>query len=241
MQKLIITAMLVSSLFLLAGCMYPQENLAKNQITNDEQLKVVQQAIDQYVENNDGLLPIYTKENDTPIYQKYVIDFALLKQQGFLAEVPGSAFENGGTYQYVLIDVETNPTVKVIDLHLANELREIQQRVNLYRADHIYPPFGEKLDKYVYSLDHKKLNLEAEPFVKSPYSGENLPVYITTEGELMIDYRSDIYQLMREQDHSYQEGEDIRPLLTDHYPFVPAYSIPYVIENGEPVFAYELE
>src|SRR5690606_28633473 len=119
--------------------------------------------------------------------------------------------------------------------------REIQQRVNLYRADHTYPPFGKKLNKYVYSLDYKKLNLDTEPFVRSPYSGENLPVYITTEGELIIDYRSDIYQLMLEHDHSYQEGEDIRPLLTDHYPFVPAYSIPYVIENGEPIFAFELE
>ena len=84
------------------------------------------------------------------------------------------------------------------------------------------------------------MNLDSEPYVKSPYTGNNLPVYISTEGELIVDYRSDIYQLMQENDHPYQEGDDLRQLLTDHYPIVPAYSIPYTMEDGEPVFAFDL-
>lgn len=220
--------------------MYPEENLSKNQIANDEQLVIVQNAVDQYQEQTGGLLPIFTKDNDTPIYQKYVIDFSLLKQRSLLAEIPGTAFESGGTYQYVLIDVETEPKVKVIDLQLSNELRQIQQHVSLFRSDHTYPPYGEKIDQYVFSLDHNKMNLDSEPYVKSPYTGNNLPVYISTEGELIVDYRSDIYQLMQENDHPYQEGDDLRQLLTDHYPIVPAYSIPYTMEDGEPVFAFDL-
>lgn len=240
MTKKSVTAYLVLSLLLLAGCMYPEENLSKNQITNDEQLVIVQQAVNQYAEQTGGLLPIVTKDSDTPIYQKYVIDFSLLKQRSLLAEIPGSAFESGGTYQYVLIDVETDPTVKVIDLRVSNELREIQQRLSMFRAEHTYPPYGKKIDQYVYSLDYKELNLDTDPYVKSPYTGDNLPVYITTEGDLIIDYRSDIYRIMQENDYEYEEGDDIRQLLTDHFPVVPAYSIPYTIKEGEPVFANDL-
>ncbi|MFC4404344.1 hypothetical protein [Gracilibacillus xinjiangensis] len=228
-------------LILLTGCMYPSENLSQNQVANDVQLELVQEAIDQYVAQNDGRIPIYTKENDTPIYQKYIIDFNLLKQKNLIQSVPGSAFENGGVYQYVLIDVETEPKVKVIDLRISDQLRDIQQRLNIYLSDNNYPPFGEKIADGIYSLKHEELNLEAPPFVESPYSTNNLPVLIDTNGELLIDYRAELYQLLEGTENNYQEGEDIRRLITDNHPIVPAYSIPYTLSEGEPEFAPYLE
>ncbi|WP_058307575.1 hypothetical protein [Gracilibacillus massiliensis] len=232
---------IILSIFILTGCMYPSENLSKNQISNDSQLQMVQQAIEQYREQNNGLLPIYTKENETPLYQKYVIDFSMLKRQGLLQTAPGTAFENGGSYQYVLVDVEENPTVKVIDLHVADQVRTIQQRLTIYRDEHTYPPFGDKVEGSVYELDYEELNLEEPPHVQSPYSGENLPVYITTNGELLIDYRIDLYQKLQETDHNYNNGEDIRPILIEEHPVVPAYSIPFTVKNNEPIFAPEIE
>ncbi len=229
------------SIFILTGCMYPSENLSQNQISNDAQLEIVQQAIDQYAEQSNGLLPIYTKENETPIYQKYLVDFTLLKRQGLLQTVPGTAFENGGSYQYVLVDVENNPTVKVIDLHLSDEIRTIQQRLAIYRGEHTYPPFGEKVEDGIFELDYEKLNLEAPPHVNSPYSDNNLPVFIDTNGELLIDYRIELYQKLQESEHDYEYGEDIRPILTEDHPVVPAYSIPFKIKDNEPIFAPEID
>ncbi|SHN19701.1 hypothetical protein [Gracilibacillus kekensis] len=232
---------LILSIFILSGCMYPSENLSQNKISNDAQLQMVQQAIEQYAEQNNGLLPIYTKENETPLYQKYMIDFSMLKRNGLLQTVPGTAFENGGSYQYVLVDVEKNPTVKVIDLNVADQVRTIQQRLTIYRDEHTYPPFGDMVEGSVYELDYEELNLEEPPHVKSPYSGENLPVYIDTDGELLIDYRIDLYQKLQETDHNYKNGEDIRPILIKEHPVVPAYSIPFTVKDNEPILAPEIE
>ncbi|GAE91357.1 ABC transporter periplasmic binding protein yphF [Gracilibacillus boraciitolerans JCM 21714] len=229
------------SIFYLTGCMYPSENLSQNQISNDAQLQMVQLAIDQYQEQKNGLLPILTKESDTPLYQKYLIDFSLLKQQGLIQAVPGTAFENGGSYQYVLVDVEENPTVKVIDLHLSDEIRSIQQRLSIYRSEHTYPPFGEQVEKNIFELDIEELNLEGPPQVNSPYSENKLPVYIDTNGELLIDYRIELYKKLKELDHQYENGDDIRPILFKDHPVVPAYSIPFTIKDNEPVFAPDIE
>src|SRR5690554_5013672 len=96
----------------LSGCMYPEENLAQNQIPYEEQVSSVQNAVLKFQEDNNGILPIKTKDAETPIYQKYLIDFNRIVPR-YLPEVPGNAFEAGGIFQYVLIDVETDPTVKL--------------------------------------------------------------------------------------------------------------------------------
>src|SRR5690606_11553457 len=96
---------------LLSGCLYPQEKKVENQIPYEDQIKSVQTAVDQYKETTNGLLPIKTRDYETPIYIKYPIDFSKLAPR-FIATPPGNAYESGGVFQYVLIDVETNPTVK---------------------------------------------------------------------------------------------------------------------------------
>lgn len=224
---------------LLSGCMFPKEKLSKNQVPHEDQIDLVQTAIKKYQEKTGGLLPIKTKENETPIYEKYIIQFNQLEQEGLLSEIPGNAFENGGIYQYVLIDVEDNPTVKLIDLRTTTEVQKLHTKIMNYRNKHIYLPYGDSVGGDYYTIDHKKLDLTSEPTVVSPYTQNNLPFLIDLDGNIFIDYRYDLTQIIQEQNPSISNGEDIRHILTDESPFVPAHSPAYTIEDGEPVFLIE--
>lgn len=219
-------------LFILSGCLYPEDRLQKNKIPYEAQIDSVQKAIDQYREDSGGLLPIKTRDQSTPIYEKYPIDFNLLIPE-YLPEPPGSAFENGGIYLYVLVDVEKKPTVKLIDLRMAEAIRELKMRISAHK----YPPYDEQVGKNVFTLNYKKLGLKAPPHVTSPYSGENLPLIIGTDGEVYVDYRIDLYRALKKSAGNVKQGEDIRKLLVQDSPFVPAFSLPYTInEKNEPVF-----
>lgn len=213
--------------------MYPDENLAKNKIPYETQIDAVQTAVDKYQEANSGILPIKTKDATTPIYQKYLIDFQKIIPV-YIPEIPGNAFESGGIFQYVLIDVETDPTVKLLDLRVAETIRDIKMRINTNK----YPPFKEQLSKNVFTLDFSKLGYSEDPVAISPYTGANLPYIITGDGEIYVDYRNDMYQLMRENDLNLTPGEDIRHILTVNTMFVPGYSLPYTIDPdlNEPIF-----
>lgn len=223
-------------LLFMTGCLYPEDRLAKNQVPNDIQLKSVQEAVHQYQKATSGLLPIKTRDADTPIFQKYPVDFTVLREYNIMSRPPGNSFEQGGYYQYVIIYPETSPTVKVIDLRITSELRELNTLIELYRNKHIYPPFGEQVAFGVYKLNYKEIGLESYPYIESPYTGNQLPVVMNVNGELFVDYRKDLYQALQKYEHNYQNGDDIRYILADHYPFVPAYSLPYTIQDGEPVF-----
>lgn len=219
-------------LFTLTGCMYPEEKLVQNQIPYKDQLYSVQSAVNQFQEANGGLLPIKTKDAETPIYQKYPIDFKKIVPR-FLSETPGNAYENGGLFQYVLVDVESNPVVKLLDLRMAETIREIKMRINASG----YPPYKEKIAENIYTLDFKKIGYKEEPVAVSPYTNQNLHFIIATDGEIYIDYRSDLYQAIKSSKHELKEGEDIRHILVNESMFVPAYSLPYTIDkNKEPIF-----
>lgn len=233
------TVVLLFSFILLTGCLYPDSEKAENQVPHDTQLETVQSAIDTYRGDTDGLVPIRTKENDTPIFQKYLIDFTTLKDANAIAEVPGNAFENGGHYQYILINPEEDPAVKVIDLRITETIRSVNIRLDAFRQKNTYPAFGEKVEEGIYLIDHEKLNLEGQPTVVSPYSQENLPIIMDVHGNLYVDYRIDLQKALDEYEHDYKEGDDIRFLLTDHTPFAPAYSLPYTVKDGEAVFMTE--
>ncbi|MBM4762132.1 hypothetical protein [Bacillus sp. B15-48] len=221
-------------MFLLTGCMYPAENLAQNKIPYQDQLDSVQNAVKKYQEDNNGILPIKTKDAETPIYQKYLVDFKKIVPS-YISAVPGNAFENGGIFQYVLIDVETTPTVKLLDLRVADTIRDIKMRLQVNE----YPPFKGQVSKNVFTLDFSKLGFSQDPVAVSPFTGGNLPYVISGDGEIYVDYRSDLYQKLREKDNNnLKHGDDIRSILTDDSMFVPAYSLPYTVDadNGEPIF-----
>lgn len=220
----------------LAGCLYPEEKLSKNAVPYETQISSVQTAVDRFQEDSNGLLPIKTRDMNTPIYQKYPIDFNQLIPE-YLPEPPGTAFENGGVYLYVLVNVEEDPTVKLIDLRIAEQIREIHLRLNVYRQSNGYPPFKKEVVPGVYTLDFQKLGYKEDPQVLSPFSGEYLPFVIDSNGEVFVDYSLDLYQALQKGEASFEKGEDIRQLLVEQTPFVPAYSLPYTVdEKNEPIF-----
>ena len=233
MKKIRFYLTIILVLLTLTGCMYPEEKLVQNQVPYKDQLDSVQSAVDQYKEANGGLLPIKTKDAETPIYQKYPIDFKKIVPR-FIAEAPGNAYENGGLFQYVLVDAETDPTVKLLDLRMAETIREIKMRIKSTG----YPPFKELIAENVYTLDFKKIGYKEEPVVVSPFTNQNLHFIISTDGEIYVDYRSDLYQAIKSSKKEFEEGVDIRDILVDNSMFVPAYSLPYGFdkETGEPVF-----
>ncbi|MBT2733294.1 hypothetical protein QF028_001126 [Neobacillus sp. B4I6] len=222
--------------FLLAGCMYPQEELAKNQIPYRDQIQAVQTAVDAFREENSGILPIKTKEAETPIYQKYPIEFKKITPK-YIAEPPGNAYENGGVFQYVLVDVETKPTVKLFDLRITDVIRDIKLRIKTKG----YPPYKKQIAKNVFSLDFKQLGYKKDPFIVSPFTNQNLSFVITGSAEVYVDYRPDLYQAMKKTDEKVKSGEDIRSILVNDSMFVPAYSLPYTWDSKtkEPVFLEE--
>ncbi|GIN21047.1 MAG TPA: hypothetical protein DEO65_06055 [Bacillus bacterium] len=218
---------------LLSGCFYPQDRKVENNIPYEEQISSVQKSVEKFQEDSGGLLPIKTKEADTPIYQKYPIDFNKLTPQ-YLEAPPGNAYESGGVFQYVLIDVETNPTVKVFDLRLAEKINEFYIRIKAQG----YPPFKEEIADNVYSLDQKKLGYKEEQYYISPYTNNNLPFVINGKGEIYVDYITDLYQALKdEKNKKFSPGDDIRKALYEDSPIVPAFSMPYTVdENNEPVY-----
>ena len=59
-----------------------------------------------------GFLPIKTRDADTDIYIKYPIEFEKIVP-AYTEKIPGNAYETGGIYQYVLMDVEAESDRKV--------------------------------------------------------------------------------------------------------------------------------
>jgi hypothetical protein len=218
---------------ILTGCAYPQEKLAQNQTPYEDQVLAVQSAVNKFQEDKGGILPIKTKDKDTPIYQKYLIDFKQLVPE-YMAEAPGNAFESGGIFQYVLIDVETNPTVKIFDLRLAETIRDINLRISMQE----YPPYKEQLADGVFSLDFEKLGYKEEPVVMSPFTNQDLPFVVTGNAEVFVDYRKDLYQILQNTKESFEPNQDLREVLHADSMFVPAYSLPYTLdsESNEIIF-----
>lgn len=236
MRKILTITFVAIVIVTLTGCLYPQGELAKNKMPNEEQLKMVQNAVEKYQEDFGGLVPIKTKDSDTSIYEKYLIDFALLKDEQYIDEIPGTAYENGGVYQYTIVNPDEEPQVKLLDLRMTEQLRSLNVKLHTYRSKHGHPPFGKQIEKGIFQINHKKLGYDAQPHVVSPFTNNNLPFVMDYNGDTYIDYRIDLKEAMDEYPTHFSEGEDIRSILTDNYHFVPAYSLPYTIENGDPVF-----
>src|SRR5690625_8051514 len=73
----------------------------------------------------------------------------------------------------------------------------------------LYPPYGEKMEKDLFTIDFDKLNYKEEQYVKSTYTQNNLPFIMNTDGEVLIDYRSDFMSIMEVIVFTFKENEDI--------------------------------
>ncbi|UBH21365.1 hypothetical protein LAU42_06010 [Macrococcus armenti] len=230
MRKMIL---LVVVSLLLSGCMYPKEELAENQVAPQDQLNMVQQAITNYQKDTGGLLPLKDRDASYELYLKHPIDFGKLKPK-YLSQLPGSSFEMGGYYQYVMMDVDTHPKVMLIDLRTSEALKNLRIRLET-RSDEL--ALGKKIGPNIYEIDYKKYGLKSYPTVKSPYSGEALPIYINGGNDFKIDYRIDLARALNKNKVKFKPGEDIRPILYKDNPILPAYSVPYTVnDKNEPVF-----
>ncbi|HET7629253.1 MAG TPA: hypothetical protein VFK44_12845 [Bacillales bacterium] len=224
---------LILACLMLAGCGYTG-NVEIQHHVYQAQLHAVQEAVDEF-QKDKGILPIKNSTMTTPIYIKYPIDFRRL--QAYLPDAPDNAFQNGGIYEYVLVDVERNPTVKVVDLTTLEKVREVQRRVNAYWYEHHFAPLGKVIVPKRYTIDYEALGYDETPMVTSPFTGHLLGFVMDADVDVSIDYRQDLYAFLNKYGGDFETGEDIREMLVNHSPFVPAESVPYTIDaNGEPVF-----
>jgi len=232
MKKLSAFLLVIVTAVLLVGCAYPEDEKRAKLVPDADQLAAVQRAVDEYREATGGLVPIKNSELDTDLYIKYLIDFERLMPK-YLAQIPGNAYEKGGIFQYIIWDPENEAKVKLVDLNAAERIREI----NIQKLATQYLPIKGATSDNVYQINFEELGYKTDITVKSPYSGAELPIFMTGDGEMHVDYSIDLGQLLKEDKPNVKPGDDIRQLLVDKYPVVPAYSIPYTVdEKGEPIY-----
>lgn len=232
MKKLSAFLLVIVTAVLLVGCAYPEDEKRAKLVPDADQLAAVQRAVDEYREATGGLVPIKNSELDTDLYIKYLIDFEKLMPK-YLAQIPGNAYEKGGIFQYIIWDPENEAKVKLVDLNAAERIREI----NIRKLSTQYLPIKDATSDNVFQINFEELGYKTDVTVKSPYSGTELPIFMTGDGEMHVDYSIDLGQLLKEDKPNVKPGDDIRQLLVDKYPVVPAYSIPYTVdEKGEPIY-----
>lgn len=223
-------------ILLLSGCFFPSDRRAENQVAPHEYITVVQNGIDLYRQKK-GILPIKNSSMETPIYEKYQIDFKRMRNEGVLSLIPPNAFEKGGTNLYVLVDVETSPQVKLLDLPSYQQLGEIQKSVYQFSAQNNGKlPLGEQVDGRFYHLDFKLMSMR-EPEIRSPYTpGQHLPVIIHESGIVALDYAAEIMRAMQNEIGKTIDAEqDLREILVAKSYFVPIQSFPYYWSEDRPV------
>lgn len=217
----------LSMVVLLTGCLYPTDQ-SSTHASPSEAIASVQYAVNAFQEQNKRL-PIKNSDMDTPIFEKYVVDFAMLQQSGHLGRIPDIAFEMGGRYFFVLINVEEEPEVKLMDVVVAQQVGDVQRKVNeIIRNDDAVPAEEEMMPGW-YALDRERFS-EDEIRVKSPYSGQTLNMIVHESGTVAVDYALDLMQLV--QSENIPSDEDIRERLVQNSDYVPVRSFPYFWKDG---------
>ncbi|AOM82796.1 hypothetical protein [Salisediminibacterium beveridgei] len=236
MKKLIQLNSLIISVLILSGCLFPQDQRGAQDVPYEDQRVAVENAVHEYREVT-GVLPIETREQDTPEFRRYPVNFKELNP--YLSQLPVNAFENGGVYQYVILNPEEEMDVRLLDIRTSRAIQEIQRSIYQYRSDNTYAPVKEIVHEGLMQPDYNALQYDEEITVQSPfYPDHRLPVYMETDGSLIVDYRIDIMKVIEEEGaDDYEPGDDLRYLLTDHHPVVPDYSYPMTMnDDGEIIF-----
>jgi len=229
----VVKALSLIFLLLLSGCLYPQSMRVENQMPVAQRVQWVQEALEAYREAT-GVFPIQTRDATTPLYEKYPIDFQKLVPK-FLPYIPGDAFEAGGKYQYVLVDPETEPKVRLLDLETAQIVADIQQAANLYWLEHRRLPATEvRYFPQFFNVELERLGYR-EILIQSPFSGHYLPLLMDQVGYIGVDYAQDIAMYLQNVSLEAWQDRDLRELLVENSLFVPVKSFPYRLVDNEPV------
>lgn len=232
--RLFACVLALSALIALSGCMYPKELRKENQVSYKESVLLVQNAVDQY-QKDTGLLPIKNSSAETPQYEKFVIDFSKLTNRNLLSDVPISAFENGGNNYFLIINEETKPTVRLMDLVTFQKVSELEQLVAGYVANHKGEvPAGETVAKNLFRLDFDKLGRKPEQ-IRSVFSGQYVGFLVDASGKVFVDYAMDVMQAIRKSGKTdFEANADLRTVLVEQSLFVPVKSTPYYWIDNEP-------
>jgi hypothetical protein len=229
------SVLVLLTLLLLTGCMYPDEMRKESQALPGEYTAVVQQAVERYKEAS-GVLPIKNSNVNTPLYEKYVIDLKKLMDSGYLSRLPDDAFESGGNYYYVLVDVEDKPRVKLMDLAAKQQVGDVQRVVDSYSFNNGGAlPLGEQAADSFYRISYDQLGMKPVQ-VRSPFSRQYLSLLLHESGRVFIDYAPDIMQAKEKANiiETPDEEKDLRTWLVDASYFVPVDSMPYYWVEGQP-------
>lgn len=232
---------LLSIIFLIVilqyGCMYPQSEKMKNAPPHEDQIKTVQQGIDKYQKDQGGMLPIHERDNDTQDYLQHPIDFNKMLPK-YLNEIPQNSYEKGGYYQYIIMDVDEDPTVYVADLRISEVLKDL--RIKLTASDQPLS-LGKKVGANLYEIDYEAYGIDEPPMVDSPYSDEKLPVYMNGGNDFIVDYRIDLNKMYTPDELKQYKGEKINHLLYKELPILPIHSPDYTVDKtGEIVLKTSL-
>ncbi|MUT65492.1 hypothetical protein [Paenibacillus sp. NEAU-GSW1] len=229
--RLMIAALMLTAL---SGCMYPKSQLKQNQAAPKEAVRNVQAAIDQF-QSETGILPIKNSTTETPVYEKFLIDFTQMQNKGYLSEIPSAAFEKGGNYYFIVINEETKPAVKLMNLVLFQQLTDIQNAVDEYADAHggELPKTDEAYPGYNY-IDYDALKRKT-PELLSDYSGQTLAAMLDEQGKVYADYGPDLMQAVQKSGSEPGADSDLRTLLADSDLFVPVKAPVYHWKAGEPV------
>lgn len=233
-RRALVIACLTALMLSLTGCLYPEEETPGNDVSARQSVLAVQDAVDRYKEDQ-GLLPIVSADESVPVYEKFKIDLGKLKRMNYLGSIPNVAFESGGSSQFLLIDEETKPTVKLLNIPAYQQAVSVQKKVNEYIDAHGGEvPAGDELYPGYWSLDFKKLG-GGEPKARSMFSGQSLTFMVDKAGTVYFDYGLDIATAVRKSSATPSADEDLRRVLVDASYYVPVKSPVYHWVNGEPV------
>lgn len=218
------------ALFLLAGCMYPNE-LRQQASDLPMHIAQVQSAVEMY-EQQQKILPFIYKEEERKLTTKYLVDFQSLG--GYGANIPPTAFENGGYYLYVLTDLEKKPLVRAYDLRVGDEITRLEMAIRAKKAKDGKLPIKGKGEHY-HEIDFDALRMDPLTIPSPFHIQQELPVVMDDQGLVYVDYRTDVVQYLQEGKEKPEKGEDLRHWLSRQGLFVPAYAAPMVMEeNKEP-------
>ncbi|MBA4495612.1 DUF3939 domain-containing protein [Paenactinomyces guangxiensis] len=233
MKRLIALMGLVLMMGLLSGCLYPQER-RQHAEQLPQHIMNVQAAVDAYFKEHKELPYKYT-ENEHKLTTKYLVNFKTL--QGYLNDIPPTAFEKGGNFLYVLINVEKKPTVRVYDLRVDGEISKVQPYVNRYVEEKGQIPRLDQVASGYYTINFDQLGVDPVT-IPSPYSTDTqLPLLVDSQGKVYVDYRTEVMKKIQGSQKKPEAGQDVREWLAQDSFFVPAFSPAMKMEEGDPVFA----
>jgi hypothetical protein len=199
-----------------------------------ESIQRVQAAVDDY-QKQEGLLPIITSDETVPRYEKFVVDLKKLQQEGYLEEIPSAAFENGGSAYFLILDEESDPVVKLMDLVTVQKVNDVQRRINQYKSAHGGElPAEAELYPGLSAIDAKKAGT-ASIVLTSVFSGQPLKFIMDKSGTVYVDYSPDIRAALDKIGGTPEADRDLRLELEQASYYVPVKSLSYLWVDGQPV------